>query len=29
MRQQINLFACHESRLSELSTEEFVHVGGF
>jgi FkbM family methyltransferase len=29
MRQQINLFACHESRFSELSTEEFVHIGGF
>lgn len=29
MRQQLNLFACHESRLSELSTEEFVHIGGF
>jgi hypothetical protein len=29
MRKQLNLFACHESRLSELSTEEFVHIGGF
>src|SRR5262249_11546960 len=29
MRPQLNLFACHESRLSELSTDEFVHLGGF
>jgi FkbM family methyltransferase len=29
MRPQLNLFACHESRFSELSTEEFVHIGEF
>jgi FkbM family methyltransferase len=29
MRQQLNLFACHESRVSELSTNEFVHISGF
>ena len=29
MRPQLNLFACHQSRLGELSTDKFVHIGGF
>ena len=29
MRHQLNLFACHESRFSELSIDEFVHIAGF
>ena len=29
MRRQLNLFACHQSRLNELSSDDFVHIDGF